>query len=88
MPLPLKGGKVRKAVFSKNDTTELSDEDYKFLNNPKNSMLPHLVETGVFVLVSVPEVKVDKKEQKKIARAAKIEADKAKKETATANKGE
>ena len=89
MPLVDRKGKKRAAVFLKDDTTELSDEDYKYLNDPKNSMFPHLIETGVFVLVSTPDApKLSKKEQKRNAKAAKDTADKAKTEAATANKGE
>jgi len=88
MPLPpSKKGVARAAIFQKGKITDLEDDDYKFLNNKDNSMLPVLVEMGVFVVVAEPAPKVDTKQKKKDAKAAKAKATKDKKLAAKKMKG-
>jgi hypothetical protein len=91
IPLNPKKKSGEYAVFEKGQVTELSDDDFTYLNDEKNSMLPFLLKEGTFKLVAGDEApaepKKSKKQQKKEAAMAKKVEEKKAVETANERQG-
>lgn len=79
IPLPLgKDGKKREAVFNKDESTEISDEDYKYLCGDGISMVPFLVDEGTFIVQAKSEQE-DAEPSKLDKQVAALQAEKEKK---------